>query len=168
MRIDCRDSATWLNYSDLRKLPVVSRLRSWQSQLGFIHDSDLTIDYLRNLGEAPGVQPILSDLVTQRMQSLREIWLDRKADHSSQPSSLELFRQEAKRWELAELPFYKMERPSDSETMVDQGPMCPLRFSSRISASLDSGPEARTLASSEPSKGWSSSPPFFCSLSKLS
>src|SRR5256884_3693626 len=30
-----------------------------------------------------------------------------------------------------ELPFYKMERPSDSETMVDQGPMCPLRFSSR-------------------------------------
>src|SRR5438094_6238946 len=24
-----------------------------------------------------------------------------------------------------------MERPSDSETMVDQGPMCPLRFSSR-------------------------------------
>ncbi|TMI49105.1 ABC transporter permease subunit [Candidatus Bathyarchaeota archaeon] len=30
-----------------------------------------------------------------------------------------------------ELPFYKMERPSDSETMVDQGPMCPLRSSSR-------------------------------------
>src|SRR3989449_8985195 len=27
-----------------------------------------------------------------------------------------------------ELPFYKMERPSESETMVDQGPMCPLSF----------------------------------------
>src|SRR5207302_10934965 len=29
------------------------------------------------------------------------------------------------------LPVYTMERPSDSETMVNRGPMCPLRFSSR-------------------------------------
>ena len=48
---------------------LVSRLRSWQSLLGIVHDSDLTIDYLRNIGERPEMQPILNDLVTQRMQN---------------------------------------------------------------------------------------------------
>src|SRR5438132_8250323 len=47
---------------------LLLRLRSWQSQLGFIHDSDLTIDYLRNLEDADEMQPILNDLVTQRRQ----------------------------------------------------------------------------------------------------
>jgi len=48
---------------------LLSRLRSWQSQLGLIHDSDLTIDYLRNLGDAPEMRPILNDMVTKRGQS---------------------------------------------------------------------------------------------------
>jgi CHAD domain-containing protein len=48
---------------------LLSRLRSWQSQLGFIHDSDLTIEYLRNLGEASDIKQILGDLVTQRLQA---------------------------------------------------------------------------------------------------
>ena len=70
LRIDCRRLRYLAELFRSKKTArLLSRLRSWQSQLGFIHDSDLTIDYLRNQGEAPGVQPILSDLVTQRMQS---------------------------------------------------------------------------------------------------
>ncbi|OLD56181.1 hypothetical protein AUI46_01925 [archaeon 13_1_40CM_2_52_13] len=70
LRIDCRRLRYLTElFRSKKTAKLLSRLRSWQSQLGFIHDSDLTIDYLRNLGEAPEMQPILSDLVTQRMQS---------------------------------------------------------------------------------------------------
>jgi CHAD domain-containing protein len=70
LRMDCRRLRYLAELFPSRKTTrLLSRLRSWQSQLGFIHDSDLTIDYLRNLGEAPEMQPILKDLVTQRMQS---------------------------------------------------------------------------------------------------
>jgi CHAD domain-containing protein len=48
---------------------LLSRLRSWQDLLGFIHDSDLTIDYLRNIGEELEMQTILNDLVALRTQS---------------------------------------------------------------------------------------------------
>ena len=69
LRMDCRRLRYLAELFRSRKTArLLSRLRSWQSQLGFIHDSDLTIDYLRNLGEAPEIQPILSDLMTQRMQ----------------------------------------------------------------------------------------------------
>jgi CHAD domain-containing protein len=70
LRMDCRRLRYLAELFQSKKTArVLSRLRSWQSQLGFIHDSDLTIDYLRNLGEAPEIQPILSDLVTQRLQA---------------------------------------------------------------------------------------------------
>jgi CHAD domain-containing protein len=70
LRMDCRRLRYLAElFRSKRIARLLSRLRSWQSQLGFIHDSDLTIDYLRNLGEAPEMQPILSDLVTQRMQA---------------------------------------------------------------------------------------------------
>ena len=70
LRIDCRRLRYLAELFPSKKTArLLSRLRSWQSQLGFIHDSDLTIDYLRNLGDAPEMQPVLSDLVTHRMQS---------------------------------------------------------------------------------------------------
>ena len=70
LRIDCRRLRYLAELFRSKKTArLLSQLRSWQSQLGFIHDSDLTIDYLRNLGDTPEMQPILSDLVTQRMQS---------------------------------------------------------------------------------------------------
>jgi CHAD domain-containing protein len=70
LRMDCRRLRYLAElFRSKRTARLLSRLRSWQSQLGFIHDSDLTIDYLRNLGEAPEMQPILNDLMTQRMQS---------------------------------------------------------------------------------------------------
>jgi CHAD domain-containing protein len=70
LRMDCRRLRYLAEIFRSKKTGgLLSRLRSWQSQLGFIHDSDLTIDYLRNLGEAPEMQPMLIDLVTQRMQS---------------------------------------------------------------------------------------------------
>jgi CHAD domain-containing protein len=70
LRMDCRRLRYLAELFRSKKTSrLLSRLRSWQSQLGFIHDSDLTIDYLRNLGEAPEMQLILSDLVTQRMQA---------------------------------------------------------------------------------------------------
>jgi CHAD domain-containing protein len=70
LRMDCRRLRYLTELFRSKKTARLrSRLRSWQSQLGFIHDSDLTIEYLRNLGEAPEMQPILNDLVTQRMQS---------------------------------------------------------------------------------------------------
>jgi CHAD domain-containing protein len=70
LRMDCRRLRYLAELFRSKKTArLLSRLQSWQSQLGFIHDSDLTIDYLRNLGEAPEMQPILNDLVTQRMQS---------------------------------------------------------------------------------------------------
>ena len=70
LRMDCRRLRYLAELFRTKKTArLLSKLRSWQSQLGFIHDSDLTIDYLRNLGEAPEMQPILSDLVTQRIQT---------------------------------------------------------------------------------------------------
>ncbi len=70
LRMDCRKLRYLTELFRSKKTArLLSRLRAWQSQLGFIHDSDLTIDYLRNLGEAPEMQPMLNDLVTQRMQS---------------------------------------------------------------------------------------------------
>jgi len=69
LRIDCRRLHYLAELFRSKKTArLLSRLRSWQSQLGFIHDSDLTIDYLRNLRDAPEMQPILNDLVTQRRQ----------------------------------------------------------------------------------------------------
>jgi len=70
LRMDCRRLRYLAELFRSKKTArLLSGLRSWQSQLGFIHDSDLTIDYLRKLGEAPDMQPILNDLVTQRMQA---------------------------------------------------------------------------------------------------
>ena len=70
LRMDCRRLRYLAELFRSKKTArSLSRLRSWQSQLGFIHDSDLTIDYLRNLGEAPEIQPILKDLMNQRIQS---------------------------------------------------------------------------------------------------
>ena len=70
LRMDCRRLRYLAElFRSKNTARLLSRLRSLQSQLGFIHDSDLTIDYLRNLGEAPEIQPILNDLVTQRMKS---------------------------------------------------------------------------------------------------
>jgi CHAD domain-containing protein len=70
LRMDCRQLRYLAEIFRSKKTArLLSRLRSWQSQLGFIHDGDLTIEYLRNLGDAPDMQPILNDLVTQRMQS---------------------------------------------------------------------------------------------------
>ena len=70
LRMDCRRLRYLAEFFRTKQtLRLLSRLRSWQGQLGFIHDSDLTIDYLRNLGEAPETQPILNDLVDQRMRS---------------------------------------------------------------------------------------------------
>lgn len=70
LRIDCRRLRYLAELFRSKKTGrFLSRLRSWQSLLGFIHDSDLTIDYLRKLGEAPEIQPILNDLVSQRNQS---------------------------------------------------------------------------------------------------
>jgi CHAD domain-containing protein len=70
LRIDCRRLRYLAElFRSKNTSRLLSRLRSWQSQLGFIHDSDLTIDYLRNLGEAPEIQPILNDLMNQRTQS---------------------------------------------------------------------------------------------------
>ncbi|HVH16306.1 MAG TPA: CHAD domain-containing protein [Candidatus Angelobacter sp.] len=70
LRMDCRRLRYLAElFRSEKTARLLSRLRSWQSQLGYIHDSDLTISYLRNLGEAPEIQPILNDLRTQRMQS---------------------------------------------------------------------------------------------------
>src|SRR5205823_12422497 len=70
LRIDCRRLRYLAELFRSKKTArLLSQLRSWQSQLGFIHDSDLTIDYLRNLGDAPEMQSILNDLVTKRRQS---------------------------------------------------------------------------------------------------
>jgi len=70
LRMDCRRLRYLAELFQSKKTArLLSRLGSWQSLLGFIHDSDITIDYLRNLGEAPEIQPILNDLVSQRMQS---------------------------------------------------------------------------------------------------
>ena len=70
LRMDCRRLRYLAELFRSKKTArLLSRLRSWQSQLGYIHDSDQTIDYLRNLGEAPEIQPILNDLMIQRMQS---------------------------------------------------------------------------------------------------
>jgi len=70
LRIDCRRLRYLADLFGSRKTArLLSRLRSWHDPLGFIHDSDLTIDYLRNLGEGHEMQPILNDLVAQRMHS---------------------------------------------------------------------------------------------------
>lgn len=69
LRMDCRRLRYLAELFPSKTTKLLSRLRSWQSLLGFIHDSDLTIDYLRNLGEAQEMQSILNDLVTQRMRS---------------------------------------------------------------------------------------------------
>ena len=70
MRVDCRRLRYLAELFRSKKTTgLVTRLRSWQSLLGIVHDSDLTIDYLRNLGEAPEMQPVLRDLMTQRMES---------------------------------------------------------------------------------------------------
>lgn len=70
LRMDCRRLRYLAElFRSKRTAKLLSRLRSWQSQLGLIHDSDITIDYLRNLGEASEIQPILTDLVARRMQS---------------------------------------------------------------------------------------------------
>lgn len=70
LRIDCRRLRYLAELFRSKKTArLLSRLRSWQSLLGFIHDSDSTIDYMRNLGETPEMQPILNDLLTQRIQS---------------------------------------------------------------------------------------------------
>jgi CHAD domain-containing protein len=70
LRMDCRRLRYLAELFRSKKTSrLLSRLRSWQSQLGFIHDSDLTIEYLRNLGEIPDMELILNDLVAQRMQS---------------------------------------------------------------------------------------------------
>ncbi len=70
LRMDCRRLRYLAEtFRSKKTARLLSRLRSWQSQLGFIHDSDLTIEHLRNLGDAPDVQPILNDMVTQRIQS---------------------------------------------------------------------------------------------------
>lgn len=69
LRMDCRQLRYLAElFRSKRTAKLLSRLLSWQSQLGLIHDSDIAIDYLRNLGEAPEMQPILTDLVTQRMR----------------------------------------------------------------------------------------------------
>jgi CHAD domain-containing protein len=76
LRMDCRRLRYLAEIFRSKKTArLLSRLRSWQSQLGFIHDSDLTIDYLRNLGEAPEMQSILNDLVTQRVQAYEKFSL---------------------------------------------------------------------------------------------
>ena len=70
LRVDCRRLRYLAELFRSKKTTgLVTRLRSWQSLLGIVHDSDLTIDYLRNLGEAPEMQPVLRDLMTQRMES---------------------------------------------------------------------------------------------------
>jgi CHAD domain-containing protein len=70
LRMDCRRLRYLADLFRSKKTArLLTRLRSWQDLLGFIHDSDLSIDYLRNLEEAPEMQPILNDLVTQRSQS---------------------------------------------------------------------------------------------------
>jgi CHAD domain-containing protein len=70
LRMDCRRLRYLVELFRSKKIArLLSRLRSWQSLLGFIHDSDLTIDYLRNLGEEPEMQRILNDLMMQRTQS---------------------------------------------------------------------------------------------------
>jgi CHAD domain-containing protein len=70
LRIDCRRLRYLAElFRSQKTTGMLSRLRSWQSQLGFIHDSDLTIDYLRNLGEATEMHSIINELVSQRMQS---------------------------------------------------------------------------------------------------
>jgi len=70
LRMDCRRLRYLAElFRSKRTARLLSRLRAWQSLLGLIHDSDLTIDYLRNLGEGHEMQPILNDLVAQRIQS---------------------------------------------------------------------------------------------------
>jgi len=70
LRIDCRRLRYLAElFRSQKTTRMLSQLRAWQSQLGFIHDSDLTIDYLRNLGEASEMHSILNELVSQRMQS---------------------------------------------------------------------------------------------------
>jgi CHAD domain-containing protein len=70
LRMDCRRLRYLAELFRSKKTArLLSRLRSWQSLLGFIHDSDVTIDYLKNLGEAPEMKPILNDLTTHRMQN---------------------------------------------------------------------------------------------------
>ena len=70
LRMDCRRLRYLAELFRSKKTSrLLSRLRSWQDLLGFIHDSDLTIDYLRNLGEGLETQTILNDLVALRTQS---------------------------------------------------------------------------------------------------
>jgi CHAD domain-containing protein len=70
LRMDCRRLRYLAELFGSKKTArLLSRLRSWQTILGFIHDTDLTVDYLRNLGEKPDMQTIMNDLVTQRTQS---------------------------------------------------------------------------------------------------
>ena len=70
LRIDCRRLRYLAElFRSQKTTRMLSQLRAWQSQLGFIHDSDLTIDYLRNLGEASEMHSILNELLSQRMQS---------------------------------------------------------------------------------------------------
>lgn len=74
LRMDCRRLRYLAElFRSKTTTKLLSRLRSWQSQLGFIHDSDLTIEYLRNLGDAQEMQPVLNDLVSQRMQSYEKL-----------------------------------------------------------------------------------------------
>jgi len=76
LRMDCRRLRYLAELFRSKKTAgLLSRLRSWQDLLGFIHDSDLTIDYLRNLGEDPQMQTILNDLVTLRAQSYEKFGL---------------------------------------------------------------------------------------------
>jgi len=70
LRMDCRRLRYLADLFRSKKTArLLSRLRSWQDLLGFIHDSDLTIDYLRNLGGELEMRTILNDLVTLRTQS---------------------------------------------------------------------------------------------------
>ena len=70
LRMDCRRLRYLADLFRSKKTArLLSPLRSWQDLLGFIHDSDLTIDYLRNLGGELEMRTILNDLVTLRTQS---------------------------------------------------------------------------------------------------
>jgi len=70
LRMDCRRLRYLADLFRSKKTArLLSQLRSWQDLLGFIHDSDITIDYLRNLGGELEMRTILNDLVTLRTQS---------------------------------------------------------------------------------------------------
>ncbi len=76
MRIDCKRLRYTLELNQTEKTAKLQGiLESWQELLGSIHDSDITLDYLRQSERLPQIQNVLEDETSARSDSYKKFGL---------------------------------------------------------------------------------------------